>query len=611
MASSSQKKRRNDCVGKNSKLLSRTMGAMDSLRKQGSYCDVVLVVKGKCFPAHKVVLAATSQFFNIMFTSSMKESKSREVELQSAEPEVIELMLEFIYTAETSVKRSNAVSLLDVANQYQIEPLKNICEEFLKGQLDATNCLGFLSLADCMDCPELKSEAQNFLQEHFTEVCKMEEFSQLSVKELKHLLHQSHLFRPTVDEIYDAAIHWLKFDITNREQYIVDVLRSVHFPLFYRKFLLKMWQAKPPTQNNSQCLNMIISGMCYYYLQSSEKLKCLGESSRRPRRKKFEYIIALFGGSRPHSCYYYHPKNSSWADIRCPYNECRDATAVFCDNVVYILGGLPLNLIRHMYCYNVLKDGWFFKQGPPTPRRRFAVCATKGKIYTSGGCEVSRHLGYSATDLFECYDTRTQTWEAKSSMLMCRCNHGSVEANGLIYVCGGSVGNPVSGTVIDDCETFDPSTQQWRSLAAMKEPRKNHGLAVIDNTIYAFGGRGKKGPLNTVECYDIASDTWNAAPRMPLCGEIVKCAVVRDVVYVFVGHKGASRLGRVMEYHTNCDRWMTNYQMFHMPTSLVCAFKTCGGGNEEHRGLLGDSQEASDSVATLSSTLSSLTSTEA
>ncbi|XP_061886377.1 kelch-like protein 7 [Entelurus aequoreus] len=402
MAPSSQKKRRNDCVCENSKLLSRTMGAMDSLRKQGSYCDVVLVVKGKHFPAHKVVLAATSQFFNIMFTRSMKESKSREVELQSAEPEVTELMLQFIYTAETSVKRSNAMSLLDVANQYQIEPLKNICEEFLKGQLDATNCLGFLSLADSMDCPELKSEAQNFLQEHLTEVCKMEEFSQLSVEELKHLLHQNHRFRPTVDE-----------------------------------------------------------------------------------------------------------------------------------------------------------------------------------------------GGYSGTDIFQCYDTRTQTWEAKSSMLMGRCNHGSVEANGLIYVCGGSVGNPVSGTVIDDCEAFDPSTQEWRSLAAMKEPRKNHGLAVIDNTIYAFGGRGEKGPLNTVECYDIASDTWNAALRMPLCGETVKCAVVRDVVYVFVGHKGASRLGRVMEYHTNGDRWMTNYEMFHMPTSLVCAFKTCGGGNEEHRVLLGDSQEPS------------------
>lgn len=37
---------------------------------------------------------------------------------------------------------SNVQSLLDAANQYQIEPVKKMCVEFLKGQIDATNCLG-------------------------------------------------------------------------------------------------------------------------------------------------------------------------------------------------------------------------------------------------------------------------------------------------------------------------------------------------------------------------------------------------------------------------------------------------------------------------------------
>lgn len=68
--------------------------------------------------------------------------------------------------------------------------------------------------------------------------------------------------------------------------------------------------------------------------------------------------------------------------------------------------------------------------------------------------------GSSALDLFECYDTRTESWQVKPSMLMARCSHGSVEANGLIYVCGGTVGNNVSGRVLNNCEVYDPSTQQ-------------------------------------------------------------------------------------------------------------------------------------------------------
>lgn len=41
-----------------------------------------------------------------------------------------------------SVNSTNVQSLLDAANQYQIEPVKKMCVEFLKGQIDATNCLG-------------------------------------------------------------------------------------------------------------------------------------------------------------------------------------------------------------------------------------------------------------------------------------------------------------------------------------------------------------------------------------------------------------------------------------------------------------------------------------
>lgn len=68
--------------------------------------------------------------------------------------------------------------------------------------------------------------------------------------------------------------------------------------------------------------------------------------------------------------------------------------------------------------------------------------------------------GSSASNLFECYDTRTESWQVKTSMLMARCSHGSVEANGLVYVCGGTVGNNVSGRIVNNCEVYDPNTQK-------------------------------------------------------------------------------------------------------------------------------------------------------
>lgn len=84
-------------------------------------------------------------------------------------------------------------------------------------------------------------------------------------------------------------------------------------------------------------------------------------------------------------------QDTSWTDIRCPFEKRRDATAVFWDNVVYILGGSQLFPIKRMDCYNVLKDSWYSKLGPPTPRDSLAACASQGKIYTSGGSEVGEH----------------------------------------------------------------------------------------------------------------------------------------------------------------------------------------------------------------------------
>ncbi|XP_062265323.1 kelch-like protein 7 isoform X2 [Platichthys flesus] len=535
-----------------------------------------------------------------MFTTKMMESMSHEVELRSAEPEIIELLIEFIYTARISVNSTNVQSLLDAANQYQIEPVKKMCVEFLKGQIDATNCLGISSLADCMDCPVLKAAAEDFTQIHFTEVYKLDEFLQLDVAQLTHLLHQDKLTVRAEAQIYDAAVRWLKYDVCNRQQYMVEVLGCVRFPLVSKTFLSKTVQAEPLIQDNPQCLKMVISGMRYHLL-SLEDREDLGESSRL-RRKKHDYRIALFGGSQPQSCRYFNPKDSGWTDIRCPFEKRRDATAVFWDNVVYILGGSQLFPIKRMDCYNVLKDSWYSKLGPPTPRDSLAACASQGKIYTSGGSEV----GSSALNLFECYDTRTESWKVKTSMLMARCSHGSVEAYGLIYVCGGTVGNNVSGRILSNCEVFDPNTQQWRELCGMKEARKNHGLVVVNNRIYAVGGQGPLGGLDSLEYYDISSNEWCVASPMPWRGVTVKCAAVGNVIYVLAGFQGVGRLGNVLEYHTETDRWVTcsKVRAFPVTSCLICVVDTCGVNEDEDMDLI-DSQSHPATTATPATSTSS------
>ncbi|EMP29846.1 Kelch-like protein 7 [Chelonia mydas] len=446
-------------------------------------------------------------------------------------------------------------------------------------------------------------------------------------------------------QVYDAAVRWLKYDEPNRQPYMVDILAKVRFPLISKNFLSKTVQAEPLIQDNPECLKMVISGMRYHLLSPEDREELV--EGTRPRRKKHDYRIALFGGSQPQSCRYFNPKSVStapavcrllasrvlssvlfpggtgcelrwlvsvsrrqvasgymspllpthrpfmcspsrrplpaspisadsvgapglehprgkigrhylffimqdysWTDIRCPFEKRRDAACVFWDNVVYILGGSQLFPIKRMDCYNVVKDSWYSKLGPPTPRDSLAACAAEGKIYTSGGSEV----GNSALYLFECYDTRTESWHTKPSMLTQRCSHGMVEANGLIYVCGGSLGNNVSGRVLNSCEVYDPATETWTELCPMIEARKNHGLVFVKDKIFAVGGQNGLGGLDNVEYYDIKMNEWKMVSPMPWKGVTVKCAAVGSIVYVLAGFQGVGRLGHILEYNTETDK---------------------------------------------------------
>lgn len=48
------------------------LNAMNSLRKSNTLCDITLRVENADFPAHRIVLAACSDYFCAMFTSEVR-----------------------------------------------------------------------------------------------------------------------------------------------------------------------------------------------------------------------------------------------------------------------------------------------------------------------------------------------------------------------------------------------------------------------------------------------------------------------------------------------------------------------------------------------------------
>jgi len=82
----------------------------------------------KIFAAHKAILAARSPVFASMFSAEKPDSPIKQLEVSDIEASVFAHFLSFLYTGRLKTSANNKKLLL-AAEKYQVETLKNICEQ--------------------------------------------------------------------------------------------------------------------------------------------------------------------------------------------------------------------------------------------------------------------------------------------------------------------------------------------------------------------------------------------------------------------------------------------------------------------------------------------------
>ena len=87
---------------------------LDDLRDRKLLCDVHLVAEGAKFPAHRVVLAAASPYFQAMFTGGFKENQMNEITLNDTTFQGLKCVLDAIYTGELSLSEENVCAVLPI-----------------------------------------------------------------------------------------------------------------------------------------------------------------------------------------------------------------------------------------------------------------------------------------------------------------------------------------------------------------------------------------------------------------------------------------------------------------------------------------------------------------
>ena len=131
------------------------------------------------------------------------------------------------------------------------------------------------------------------------------------------------------------------------------------------------------------------------------------------------------------------------------------------------------------------------------------------------------------------YDTVSETAIEKAPLLQSRYTHSLAHAGNHVYAIGG---RSING-VLDGCERFSISLNKWEPIARLNQKRCTMPAIVYEESfIYVFGGYEGSGRIDSIEQYDMASDTWSLMQiKFPLSVEAESGTLISNHEVVILG----------------------------------------------------------------------------
>jgi hypothetical protein len=218
---------------------------------------------------------------------------------------------------------------------------------------------------------------------------------------------------------------------------------------------------------------------------------------------------------------------------------------------VYYLGGLtgafPNAVYGGVQIYDISDDAWSLGDPMSSARARGAGGAVVhgGDNYYAGGLiDDGADTGHEGTSVpyFDRYDPATGEWTALDDMPRPRDHFYAVVVDDKLYAVGGRVdgaGNRFQDAQqVKQVDVYDFGTGDWSTLpAAANIPVARAGAAtvVVDGEIIVLGGEARGQAYDRVDAFDPSTNTWRVLTDLPTPRHGIQGAVCNGAVYIASG----------------------------------------------------------------------------
>ncbi|XP_032142002.1 kelch-like protein 34 [Sapajus apella] len=618
-----------------------------ALRAEGFLCDVTLETEGSEFPAHRSLLACSSDYFRALFKSHTQESRARVIHLHVPSAGGLQRLLDFIYTAWLSLSMDTVEETLEAASYLQVTEALGLCGRYLERQLAPENCCFAANVAARFGLAHTLDAAERCIVRHLRELLERGAgpagLLELNPTSLRTVLGAPDVARVPEARLLGLALAWLQQEpAAERLAHCTELLERVRFCLVPAEVLRRVYSGSGLVLP-ARVKGLIIQALNYHTAPSRQPLMQSEQTSirspqtrillvggRRAREVVIEEVVVPQGAARgrvaapepeeeeeeeleeeeeeeewelTQNVVAFDVYNHRWRSLTQLPTPLLGHSVCTAGNFLFVLGGEspsgsasstptdgPRVVTAQVHRYDPRFHAWTEVPAMREARAHFWCGAVGERILAVGGLGT----GGEALASVEMYDLRRDRWMAAGALPRALHGHaGAIGDRGVVYISGGKAGRGEGGgSSLRDLYVLGPDEQAWSKRAPMGTARFGHHMAVLRGAVFAFLGRYE--PFSEIERYDPGADQWTRLRPLPYDRFCYGLAVVEETALLLGGLKWRDSrqvpTRNVVGYDLDLDRWEDiGCALPWAWSGLQCAvLQLAEGGDEEREGEPGE-----------------------
>ena len=169
------------------------------------------------YHCHANILSAFSPVLEKeLILKSDKRISVADVELQTIKPEIMEMLLTYMYTGEVTVNSSNFVGVMKACGYLKVSQLEDELLPYVPDFITPNTVIGWMQVGGLYQKEDIACRCGQIIATHFKQVTDGHEFHTMSLYELKGFLKHARNLKVSTDDLLCGIFSWINFDNENR-----------------------------------------------------------------------------------------------------------------------------------------------------------------------------------------------------------------------------------------------------------------------------------------------------------------------------------------------------------------------------------------------------------